>query len=192
MKNLKTGILTVIIAIGCLSNVIAQDNVKTEGKVKGKIIVPSDIGMHTKNKDGDFDSSSDTQKKGLNAVNVKLARGIDKKDIRIKAVDTISDTDSNSFQRKGWDGSVKGGKASSEFLSKKGYDHYQAKGELNTTESQRKGIEENGIRKNEGIEVSDEVTVPKQTQGATFGEKVNQGLHQAGGAIGQGASKKTR
>ncbi len=31
-------------------------------------------------------------------------------------------------------------------------------------------------------------TVPKQTQGATFGEKVNQGLHAAGGAVSQGAS----
>ncbi len=31
-------------------------------------------------------------------------------------------------------------------------------------------------------------TVPKQTQGATFGEKVNAGLHAAGSAIQQGAS----
>jgi hypothetical protein len=32
------------------------------------------------------------------------------------------------------------------------------------------------------------VTVPRQTQGATFGEKVNAGLHAAGSAISQGAS----
>ena len=32
------------------------------------------------------------------------------------------------------------------------------------------------------------VTVPKQTQGATFGEKVNAGLHAAGSALSQGAS----
>ncbi len=32
------------------------------------------------------------------------------------------------------------------------------------------------------------VTVSKQTQGATFGEKVNAGLHQAGSQVGQGAS----
>jgi hypothetical protein len=32
------------------------------------------------------------------------------------------------------------------------------------------------------------VTVPKQTQGATFGEKVNQGLHAAGSALQQGAA----
>jgi hypothetical protein len=32
------------------------------------------------------------------------------------------------------------------------------------------------------------VTVPKQTQGATFGEKVNAGLHAAGSALAQGAS----
>jgi hypothetical protein len=36
--------------------------------------------------------------------------------------------------------------------------------------------------------ISMNVTVPKQTQGATFGEKVNQGLHAAGGALAQGAS----
>ena len=36
--------------------------------------------------------------------------------------------------------------------------------------------------------ISMNVTVPKQTQGATFGEKVNQGLHAAGGAVAQGAS----
>ena len=34
--------------------------------------------------------------------------------------------------------------------------------------------------------ISMNVTVPKQTQGATFGEKVNQGLHAAGGAVAQG------
>lgn len=31
-------------------------------------------------------------------------------------------------------------------------------------------------------------TVPKQTQGATFGEKVNAGLHAAGSAVAQGAA----
>jgi len=36
--------------------------------------------------------------------------------------------------------------------------------------------------------ISMNVTVPKQTQGATFGEKVNAGLHAAGGALSQGAS----
>jgi hypothetical protein len=36
--------------------------------------------------------------------------------------------------------------------------------------------------------ISMNVTVAKQTQGATFGEKVNQGLHAAGGAVAQGAS----
>lgn len=37
--------------------------------------------------------------------------------------------------------------------------------------------------------ISMNVTVPKQTQGATFGEKVNQGLHAAGSALAQGAGK---
>lgn len=36
--------------------------------------------------------------------------------------------------------------------------------------------------------ISMNVTVPKQTQGATFGEKVNAGLHAAGSAVTQGAS----
>ncbi|MFI5129426.1 MAG: SdrD B-like domain-containing protein [Chitinophagales bacterium] len=36
--------------------------------------------------------------------------------------------------------------------------------------------------------ISMNVTVPKQTQGTTFGEKVNAGLHAAGGALAQGAS----
>lgn len=36
--------------------------------------------------------------------------------------------------------------------------------------------------------ISMNVTVPKQTQGATFGEKVNSGLQVAGSAITQGAS----
>ena len=37
--------------------------------------------------------------------------------------------------------------------------------------------------------ISMNATVPKQTQGATFGEKVNAGLHAAGGAVSQGASR---
>ena len=36
--------------------------------------------------------------------------------------------------------------------------------------------------------ISMNVTVNKQTQGSTFGEKVSQGLHAAGGALAQGAS----
>jgi len=36
--------------------------------------------------------------------------------------------------------------------------------------------------------ISMNVTVAKQTQGATFGEKVNQGLHAAGSALSQGSS----
>jgi len=38
--------------------------------------------------------------------------------------------------------------------------------------------------------ISMNVTVPKQTQGATFGEKVNAGLHAAGSALAQGSSIK--
>ncbi len=47
----------------------------------------------------------------------------------------------------------------------------------------------NGINPNNmPNRISMNVTVGKQTQGATFGEKVNAGLHQAGSLIGQGAS----
>ncbi len=46
----------------------------------------------------------------------------------------------------------------------------------------------NGINGGMPNRISMNVTVAKQTQGATFGEKVNAGLHAAGSAIGQGAS----
>jgi uncharacterized protein YdeI (BOF family) len=39
--------------------------------------------------------------------------------------------------------------------------------------------------------ISMNVTVAKQTQGSTFGEKVSQGLHAAGSALANGASKTT-
>lgn len=40
----------------------------------------------------------------------------------------------------------------------------------------------NGINNGMPNRISMNVTVPKQTQGATFGEKINAGLHAAGGA----------
>lgn len=49
----------------------------------------------------------------------------------------------------------------------------------------------NGINNGMPNRISMNVTVPKQTQGATFGEKVNAGLHAAGGALAQGASRIT-
>lgn len=45
----------------------------------------------------------------------------------------------------------------------------------------------NGINGGMPNRISMNVTVPKQTQGATFGEKVNAGLHAAAGAVAQGA-----
>lgn len=53
--------------------------------------------------------------------------------------------------------------------------------------TQASGI--NGINGGMPNRISMNVTVPKQTQGATFGEKVNAGLHAAGGALAQGASR---
>ena len=47
----------------------------------------------------------------------------------------------------------------------------------------------NGINNGMLNRISMNVTVPKQTQGATFGEKVNGGLHAAGSAVAQGASR---
>ena len=47
----------------------------------------------------------------------------------------------------------------------------------------------NGINNGIPNRISMNVTVPKQTQGATFGEKVNAGLHAAGSAVAQGASR---
>ena len=46
----------------------------------------------------------------------------------------------------------------------------------------------NGINGGMPNRISMNVTVPKQTQGATFGEKVNAGLHAAGSAVAQGAA----
>ena len=48
----------------------------------------------------------------------------------------------------------------------------------------------NGVNSSMPNRLSMNVTVPKQTQGATFGEKVNAGLHAAGGALAQGAALK--
>ena len=187
MKTLKTGILILIMSFSCLINVQAQENAR--GKLKGKIVKSGDTGMIRVDKDTLSNPPSDLGKKGLNAVNVKLARGVDKKDSR-KNVSESTDTISNPALRKGWDGSVKGNKTDAEFASKKGYEYYKAHSDDKTIESQRKGIQENGLKKNDAEEASTKVTVPKQTQGATFGEKVNQGLHQAGGAISQGKSTK--
>jgi hypothetical protein len=53
-----------------------------------------------------------------------------------------------------------------------------------TTEELSFACPEDAAAYNERI--SRNVTVPKQTQGATFGEKVNQGLHAAGGVLAQG------
>ncbi|HSD17651.1 MAG TPA: hypothetical protein VLC71_10400 [Thermomonas sp.] len=46
----------------------------------------------------------------------------------------------------------------------------------------------NGVNGGMPNRISMNVTVPKQTQGATFGEKVNAGLHAAGSVVSQGAS----
>jgi hypothetical protein len=57
---------------------------------------------------------------------------------------------------------------------------------LASAATQGSGI--NGINGGMPNRISMNVTVPKQTQGATFGEKVNAGLQAAGSAVAQGAS----
>lgn len=57
---------------------------------------------------------------------------------------------------------------------------------LASAATQASGI--NGINGGMPNRISMNVTVPKQTQGATFGEKVNAGLHAAGSALAQGGS----
>jgi hypothetical protein len=56
--------------------------------------------------------------------------------------------------------------------------------------TQASGI--NGINGGMPNRISMNVTVPKQTQGATFGEKVSAGLHAAGSAVAQGTSLSIR
>lgn len=57
---------------------------------------------------------------------------------------------------------------------------------LASSASEASGV--NGINGGMPNRISMNVTVPKQTQGATFGEKVNAGLHAAGRAVEQGGS----
>ncbi|HWS78279.1 MAG TPA: hypothetical protein VN205_07885 [Thermomonas sp.] len=57
---------------------------------------------------------------------------------------------------------------------------------MGTASAQASGI--NGINGGMPNRISMNVTVPKQTQGATFGEKVNAGLHAAGSAVAQGST----
>lgn len=155
MKTLKIGILTVIIAFYCSLNVQAQENAR--GKLKGKVVKSSDTGMISVDKD--TLSNPNSEKKGLNAVNVKLARGIDKKDSR-KNGGVSPDTIANPALKKGWDGSIKVEKTDAEFMSKKGYDYYQAQSQLNNGVSQRKGINEKGLKKNESSVENDSIPAP--------------------------------
>ena len=65
---------------------------------------------------------------------------------------------------------------------KKGYEYYQARSDLDAPAAGPEGIMQ------PAEDEAANVTVPKLTQGATFGEKVNAGLHAAGGALSQGTA----
>lgn len=54
------------------------------------------------------------------------------------------------------------------------------------TLKQQKTVSNSSLNTNSRISMN--VTTPKQTQGATFGEKVNAGLQTAGGAVASGAT----
>ncbi|MGV8946873.1 MAG: hypothetical protein ACOH1N_10630 [Lutibacter sp.] len=82
-------------------------------------------------------------------------RGIDKKDIRRNVIENSSD----KTNRKGWDGSIKGS---------------SKKTENTIDETQQKAIDA-GSKETTYSRISMNITVPKQTQSATFGEKVNSG-----------------
>jgi len=86
---------------------------------------------------------------------VSQNRGIDKKDIRRNVTENSSD----KTNRKGWDGTVKGN---------------SKRTENSLEETQQKAIDA-GSKESSYLRISMNVTVPKQTQGATFGEKVNSG-----------------
>jgi hypothetical protein len=134
---------------------------RTEGKIRGKIVNAGDNGM-------------------------------------ISASAENSETPNN---RKGWDGTIKGKNIDEKGITENGLKRTEL--ETIPNETQRKGITEKGLKKNE-IEANDadvkaiaetmvnrksvnninggmpnrismNVTVAKQTQGATFGEKVNSG-----------------
>ena len=169
---------------------------RTEGKTKGKV---KDLGpkspMATFNTATENSENPTARKgwdgtiKGKNITEKGIQEsGIKKNEMEALQVDGdgTKATGGNPTGRKGWDGSIKGTKTELE----------------NTSDvAQRKGIQENGIKKNEmealqvdgdgtntqksninGINnngmpnrISMNVTVAKQTQGATFGEKVNSG-----------------
>lgn len=74
---------------------------------------------------------------------------------------------------------VDGGAA--EHIGKKGYDHYQTKSD----QSARATGPDGATVPSQGADAAS-TTVPKQTQGATFGERVNAGLQTSGTAAPQG------
>ncbi len=131
-------------------------------------------------------------------------RGIDKADVRrmnsVKENPLYNEKNREGAnplyenKRKGWDGSVKGKKVSEKGIKENGLKKNDV--ETASEETQKMAIKEQGVKKSEIETASNEtqqkaidaasketayqrismnVTVPKQTQGATFGEKVNSG-----------------
>lgn len=85
----------------------------------------------------------------------------------ISASEENSETPNN---RKGWDGTIKGGNIAEKGINEKGLKRTELEATSNETQKSINNI--NGGMPNR---ISMNVTVAKQTQGATFGEKVNSG-----------------
>ncbi|WP_395049890.1 hypothetical protein [Flavobacterium sp.] len=114
-------------------------------------------------------------------------RGIDKKDIKKSSSTNNPYFKNNGNQgdmvsmNKGWDGTVKGGNIAEKGIQENGLKKNEI--ENLASDAEVKSIAETMVNRksvnniNGGMpnRISMNVTVPKQTQGATFGEKVNSG-----------------
>lgn len=123
-----------------LSNTGNQQE-RTEGKLKGKIVKGGDNGM----------------------------------------ISVSAENSENPKARKGWDGSIKGKNIAEKGITENGLKKNEIENAANDAEVKaiaetmvnRKSV--NNINGGMPNRISMNVTVPKQTQGATFGEKVNSG-----------------
>jgi hypothetical protein len=142
---------------------------RTEGKTKGKIKDPG-----PKSPMSTFDATTENSEnptarkgwdgsiKGKNIAEKGITEGgLKKNEMEASPIDGdgTKATGGNPTGRKGWDGSIKGTKTELE----------------NTSDSNAQKSNINNINGGMPNRISMNISVPKQTQGATFGEKVNSG-----------------
>jgi hypothetical protein len=172
---MKKSIITVLLIASVVVGTIAQSSTVNKG----------------------ITSAENSQKKGLNVVNVKLAKT------------AIKDT-TDATLRKGWDGTVKGGNAQKNGINTIN-NSMPNRISMNVTVSKQTQGATFGEKVNAGkinitlveggcvvLFSSDEGYLIKTANKSikelsaqeckSFGEKVNAGLHAAGGALAQGAS----